>query len=191
MMYSPLSGEKAQPPLLSWLFGISRTLSMNTSPIHLMRPGFPAPHPPANQNMLSHALAAAHWLSLGEGEWVDATSSGSPSLTDILFLYTHLSLVNFGLSPEAQCFNSGASSFYSQAARLHTNRACGLKLWLMYVLWDSLLLCCSALTLNMNVFIIQLFLSFLHYIHTVYTLQLPISYTLLAYFSEHLRKNSS
>lgn len=68
MMYSPYpSGEKAPPPLLRWLFGISRTLWMNTFPIHSTRPGLPAPHRPTNQSTASHALVAAHWLSPGEG----------------------------------------------------------------------------------------------------------------------------
>ncbi len=83
------SGEKAPPPLLRWLFGINRTLWRSTSPIPSARPGLPAPPPPTNQNTAPCALAAAHWLSLGEGEWADTTPSASPSLRAILFLYTH------------------------------------------------------------------------------------------------------
>lgn len=81
----PSSGEKAPPPLLRWSCGINKTLWRNTSPTRSVKPGLPAPLPPTNQNMPSHALAAAHWLSPGGGERADTTSSACPSL---IFIHT-------------------------------------------------------------------------------------------------------
>lgn len=93
------SGEKPQPPLLRWLFGINKSLWKSSSPIHSMKPGLPAPPPPTNQNKESHALVAAHWLSLGDGEW----DNELPLLRAVLFLNA-LSIreVNFGWTPETR-----------------------------------------------------------------------------------------